>query len=198
MWIDLAIGLLLGGAIVVLGYRGQVFALGGAFVGLASVLAVLALRDWTWAAPLLIVLAGVVWLGVFRADYKRNRLDAARALRLSWEQMVSRLGWALLMAVLSRLLGTHDSYYLAFLGALAVALGRLDRQRAGVALGRAAATDHLRSCEQSRVGGRYLGAGHDSGSGRGLADRVGRSGGGHGDGPGWVGKTCRANISGCR
>jgi len=122
MWLHLLIALIIGGGTVALGLRHGVFRLGGALCALTTVLAVIALADWTWAAPLLVALAACVWLGGFGAEHKREVLHQARAQQLSWEQMLHRLGWPLLMALLFRLLGPHDGYYGAFLGALAVAL----------------------------------------------------------------------------
>lgn len=122
MWLDLLIALILGGGIVALGMRHAVLRLSGAICGLLTVLSVIALTDWTWVAPLLVVLAVLVWLGGFGAEHKREALHQARAQQLTWEQMLHRLGWPLLMAFFFRLLGPHDSYYGAFLGALAVAL----------------------------------------------------------------------------
>ena len=122
MWLDLLVALILGGGIVALGMRHAVLRLSGAICGLLTVLAVIALTDWTWVAPLLVVLAVLVWLGGFGAEHKREVLHQARAQQLTWEQMLHRLGWPLLMAFFFRLLGPHDGYYAAFLGALAVAL----------------------------------------------------------------------------
>jgi len=122
MWLNLLIALILGGVIVALGLRHGVLRLGGAICALLAVLGVISLSDWTWTAPLLVVLAALVWLGGFGAQHKREALRQARAQQLSWEQMLHRLGWPLLMALLYRLLGPHDGYYGAFLGALAVAL----------------------------------------------------------------------------
>ena len=103
-----------------LGYRRQVFAGSGAAMALTTCLLISLLQSWVWCVPLAMMLSSIILAGSYRAEYKRSVLKQSRAHRVGWEPVLSRVGWAILMALLDALLGQHETYYLAFLGALAV------------------------------------------------------------------------------
>ncbi len=117
----ITLGVLLGALLAWLGGRFRLLTGSGQVTILGVTVAVFATQGWVWGAVLVLwsLLAGAVT--VFRRPYKehfKDRLgdDAAE----SWLQLLARLGWPAVLALLSVAVAEMD-YVVPFVGALATA-----------------------------------------------------------------------------
>jgi len=86
---------------------------------LASVLG-FGLDGWIWGATLLVgVLGNILWAH-YRSRIQTRARTGVRA-RTNGIQMIARLGWAMLLAILSRFTGQTDQALAAYVGAVAAA-----------------------------------------------------------------------------
>lgn len=132
-WVDIAVGLLLGALLAFWGYRRQWLTLRGAATCVALVFVTSLLADWTWSLPLAVFLLSLITLSGFRAAYKRSLSDRFRqGARRDWRQVLARLLWALVLALLSRAAALPELTFFAFLGAIGASTADLWETEVGV------------------------------------------------------------------
>jgi uncharacterized protein (TIGR00297 family) len=116
---EIALGFAAGLVLAWLGRRGRELTLQAQALLVIGILAIYATQGWMWGA---LATAGLLTSGLairYRREFKRA-LPGSRApwqRPLTWQALVARLGWPVLLALLS--VTSRNDYYLAFVGSLA-------------------------------------------------------------------------------
>ena len=119
---NLALGLILGGALGVIGQRTRFLTWSGVLALTLMSALVFAANGWTWGAPLLLVVASENIWARYRASRKEPLGDRFRqGARRGWPALFARIGWASVLALLYALAAPTKGIHIAFIGALATA-----------------------------------------------------------------------------
>ncbi|MHB1318802.1 MAG: DUF92 domain-containing protein [Anaerolineae bacterium] len=110
-------GMVVALTLVLLGRRASLLAIGGQWVLAASVLAIWALRGWSWGITIgLVLLASGVSVAYRRAE-KLALTGMKQSPALDATAVTARVAWPLALAILSDI--TNIDYYAAYAGGLA-------------------------------------------------------------------------------
>lgn len=132
-WVDIALGLLLSAPLAFWGYRRQSLTRRAAAACVALVFVTSVLADWTWSLPLAAFLLSLITLSGFRAAYKRGLSDRFRqGARRDWQQVLARLLWSLMLALLSCAAALPGLTFFAFVGAIGASTADLWETELGV------------------------------------------------------------------
>ncbi len=114
------LGLVLGGLLAWLGYRAQLLSSGGAVAVLVGMVIISLAAGWVWSLALLVTLASIGFWARFRQGFKRTINERFRErARLGWWQILARIGWPVMLALLYGLLTPERGVFAAYIGALA-------------------------------------------------------------------------------
>ena len=95
----------LGGLLAWLGYRAQLLLPGGAIAVLLAMIIISLTGGWVWSLALLVTLASIGFWARFRRRFKRTISERFRErARLGWWQILARIGWPVVLALLYGLL----------------------------------------------------------------------------------------------
>ena len=134
MLTSLLMGAALGAVCGWVGHRIGRLSAGGALVACAATALVFGVADWTWGLVLALYFLGAGGVARYQRQVKQ-RISSAQFLEgtsQGWRQVLARVGWAVLLALLGRLLADSRGMYAAYVGAVATASADLWASEFGI------------------------------------------------------------------
>ena len=119
----LLVGVGLGAVCAWIGHRIGRLGASGALVACAATGLVFVVADWTWGSVLVAFFLGASGVARYQQEFKQ-RISSERfseGARQGWQQVFARVGWAVALALLSRVLADDQGIYAAYVGAVATA-----------------------------------------------------------------------------
>ena len=112
---SIVIGVALGAATGWLGHRSGFLTPSGALSVFVACIATSALGGWVWGALVLVFVAGTNLLSRYRRADKRAISEGfCRRASRGWRQILGRVGWAMVLALLYRFMGRDACVFAAF------------------------------------------------------------------------------------